>query len=134
MDQFVGERGNPMSYWELLKLAMPETIVVITMLMVLLVDLGVMRQQPIPYRSLMAAAFTCVGCAAAIFWIYNVEMRGDLLNGTFYVSPLTQFVKQVLLLLTIATAVISVETRFTSHIGEYFVMLLLATAGFDVYG
>ena len=45
------------------------------------------------------------------------------------VDPLTQLVKVALLLLTIFTVLISVETDFTPHVGEYFGLILLAAVG-----
>jgi NADH-quinone oxidoreductase subunit N len=42
---------------------------------------------------------------------------------------LTQLVKSALLIITIFTLLISVETDFTSHIGEYFALILLAAIG-----
>jgi NADH-quinone oxidoreductase subunit N len=44
-------------------------------------------------------------------------------------SPLSQLIKGVLLVLTICTALVSLETKFTEHAGEYFALLLLATVG-----
>ncbi len=45
------------------------------------------------------------------------------------VSPLTQWLKVPLLLLTVFAAVLSWGGRFTRHTGEYFALLLLAAAG-----
>ena len=45
------------------------------------------------------------------------------------VDPLTQFVKVALLVLTIFTMLISVDTDFTPHVGEYFALILLAAVG-----
>ncbi|HXG47033.1 MAG TPA: NADH-quinone oxidoreductase subunit N, partial [Methylomirabilota bacterium] len=51
------------------------------------------------------------------------------LDGMLVVSPISQFVKGVLLVLTLCTALVSLETKFTEHPGEYFALLLLATVG-----
>ena len=45
------------------------------------------------------------------------------------VSPLTQFIKIVLLLLTIVVALLSFNASFSKHIGEYFALLLFAVTG-----
>jgi NADH-quinone oxidoreductase subunit N len=45
------------------------------------------------------------------------------------VDALTQFVKIALLVLAIFTVLISLETDFTGHVGEYFALILLATVG-----
>jgi NADH-quinone oxidoreductase subunit N len=45
------------------------------------------------------------------------------------INPLSQMIKQFLLFLTVCAALISLETNFTAHVGEYFTLLLLATVG-----
>jgi NADH-quinone oxidoreductase subunit N len=119
------------NYFELLKLAMPETILVIAALAVLAVDLGVMRAEALQYRMLLSALISCVGCVAAIFWMFNIEQHANFLNGSgmLVVDPLTQLVKEALLVLTVFTVVISIESNFTDHVGEYFALLLMATVG-----
>ena len=49
--------------------------------------------------------------------------------GMFVDDPLTRLVKIALLALTICTVVISVEGKFTDHVGEYLSLILLATVG-----
>jgi len=49
------------SYLELLGLVAPETILVITVLVVLAVDLLVMREEPLRNRFRIGAAFACMG-------------------------------------------------------------------------
>jgi NADH-quinone oxidoreductase subunit N len=53
----------------------------------------------------------------------------DLFEGMLVVNPLTQFIKVALLVLTIFTLLISVDTDFTPHVGEYFALILLAAVG-----
>jgi len=122
---------SEVNYFELLKLAMPETILVIAALVVLAVDLGAMRSEARPLRMLLAGLISCVGCAAAIFWMFSIEQHANFLNGSgmLVVDPLTQLVKQALLVLTVFTVMVSIETNFTEHVGEYFALLLLATVG-----
>lgn len=118
-----------MNYGDLLKLLAPESILVLTVLAVLAADLGLMRQQPDWRRMSVAATLTCAGCLGAFAWMIVLPQQADFLNGMWVVDPLTQLIKLVLLLLTLATALISLETRFTPHIGEYFALMLLATIG-----
>lgn len=112
------------NYAEIFKLVIPETIVVVTALVVLTFNLLVKRS-----ADKMSAALSSLGCIVAILWISFVPNHAYILNGMLVVDPLTQFVKQILLGLTIFTAVISIQTKFTQHIGEYFALLLLATVG-----
>ena len=120
-----------MSYFQVLTLAMPETIVSLAALVVLFVDLGIMRAAEGKFRRMAAAAFTGTGCLVAIFWMHQVHQQAtpDLLGGMLVVDPLTQLVKQALLVLTVFTALVSLDSNFTEHVGEYFALLLLATVG-----
>lgn len=118
-----------MNYFDLLKFAVPETMVVIAALAVLAVDLLVMRHEPIRYRFLFGAAISCLGCFAAMFWLLNIDQQAHALNGMLVLDPLTRFIKAALLLLTVFTVLISIEANFTKHIGEYFALILLATVG-----
>ncbi len=118
-----------MSYLDLLKLCAPETIVVLTALVVLFLDLVWLRTEPNRTRMTLAAMFTTFGCVVAFAWMLVVPEKASLLNGMLVVDPLTQLVKQALLVLTVFTAILSIETTFTEHVGEFFALLLLATVG-----
>jgi NADH-quinone oxidoreductase subunit N len=118
-----------MSYLELLYLAMPETIVVITALVVLFVDLGFMRARTLPVRLNLATAISAIGAALAIIWMMAMPGVGEMLDGAIGVNALTQLVKIAILVLAIFTAFMTRDTAFTTHVGEYFVLLLLATVG-----
>ena len=52
-----------MNYLELLKLAAPETIVVVTALTVLAADLVALRGLELRFRLIIGALISCVGCA-----------------------------------------------------------------------
>src|SRR6266705_1338329 len=103
-----------MIYLELLKLAAAETIVVITALLVLVADLMDLR-----FRLIIGALISCVGSAAAIAWMLALPEHANFLQGMLVVDPLTQLVKMGILVLAIFTILISIETDFTSHVGEY---------------
>jgi NADH-quinone oxidoreductase subunit N len=110
-----------------LKALTPELIVVATALLVLLADLVLMREKPFAQRVGLTAALTCLGCGLAMAWValepYSVRV------SMLAITPMTQWVKLPLLLLTIFAAVLSWNERFTWHAGEYFALLLLASAG-----
>ncbi len=110
---------------------MPETIVVATAFVVLLVDLAAMRQRPTRTRLRCGALLAGVGCLAAAFWPGASGPAGttNYYDGLLILDPLTQLIQQAILLLTIFTALISIEGGFTDHVGEYFLLLLLATVG-----
>jgi NADH-quinone oxidoreductase subunit N len=118
-----------MNYLDLFKLAAPEAIVVLTALAVLVIDLTSMRGMETRLRFIIGGMVACVGCAAAIVWMVVMPEHANALAGMLLVDPLTQLVKGALLVLTIFTVLISIESNFTAHIGEYLALILLATVG-----
>lgn len=118
-----------MSYLELLKLAAPETVVVITALAVLAADLTAMRDLATRYRFIIGGMIACVGCAAAIAWLCAIQPHGQAAGGMFVADPLTAFVKVAILALTIFTLLLSFDSDFTVHVGEYLALVLLAAVG-----
>jgi NADH-quinone oxidoreductase subunit N len=118
-----------MTALDLLILAVPETIVVVTGFVVLLVDMTEMRHKAIRARMLVAAILSSIGCLVSLYWLSQVGEPIRPPDGMFVVDPITQMVKQLILLLTVFTALISIESNFTDHVGEYFLLLLLATVG-----
>jgi NADH-quinone oxidoreductase subunit N len=120
---------NSVSYLQILKLAAPETIVTITMLVVLGADLTVLRGKPLATRFNLGALLSVLGCAAAAALAFNRHEHFNLLNGMLVVEPLTDFVKVAILLLTVFTVLISASGKFTDHVGEYLSLILLGTIG-----
>ena len=118
-----------MNYLELLKLAAPETIVVVTALVVLAIDLTSMRALETRLRFSIGGMIASVGCAAAILWMLVIPEQANAVGGMLAVSPLTQLVKICLLALTFFTVLISIESKFTTHVGEYLALILFATVG-----
>lgn len=118
-----------MSYLELLRLAAPETVLVIAALVVLAADLTALRDLELSFRMVIGAMISCVGCAVAIGWMVALPQHAQLAGGVFVVDPLTQLVKIALVVLTVLTALLSLESRFSIHAGEYFALVLLATVG-----
>ena len=118
-----------MSYLEILKLAAPETIVVLTALVVLAVDLLALREQPVRLRFGLGAAIAGLGCVLAIFFALGRHEHANLAEGMFVVDSLTNVVKAAILGLTIFTVVLSTSSKFTEHVGEYLALILLATVG-----
>lgn len=118
-----------MSYLALLKLAAPETILVLAALAVLAVDLTAMRGMETRLRFIIGGMVAGLGCVAAVAWLVVVPTHGEAWGGMMVVNQLTQLVKVGLLALTIFTVLISLESDFTTHVGEYLALILLATVG-----
>ena len=105
----------------------PEAIIILTALLTLTLDLTVLRRRTLPNRLAVLAALACAGCVVAIAWI--VGSQTSVSNEMLALTPLTQLLKIVLLALTFVVAVLSINTRFSKHVGEYFALLLFATSG-----
>jgi NADH-quinone oxidoreductase subunit N len=120
---------NPTLYSQLLRLAMPETIVVVTALLVLTIDLAFLRSRLVRTRFFVASLLASTGCMIAIARLVHVPQSAGLLDGMFISNQLTSLVQIALLLLTIVTLLLSAESTFTEHVGEFVLLVLLATAG-----
>ena len=118
-----------MSCAELLKLAAPETIVVVAALAALGADLAFLRGVETRFRFIIAGMIACAGCAAAIVWLLVIQPHGNAMGGMLVADPLTAFVKIAILVLAIFTVLLSVESNFTTHVGEYLALVLFAAVG-----
>lgn len=118
-----------MNYLDLLKLAMPEAIVVLAALVALVIDLGAMRGLETQWRWRVGGLVAGMGCLAALSWLVVVPTSGEVGAGMMVVNPLTQLVKVGLLGLAIFTVLLSVNCDFTTHVGEYLGLILLGTVG-----
>ena len=112
-----------MSYLELLKLASPEAIVVLTVLAVLAV--GLTKPNPTTICSLLAAA----GLAIAAATILKLPAHANLFGGMLVLSPLNSLFKIVCLALAFVTVPLSAAEKSLRNPGEYLAMLLLGTVG-----
>jgi len=116
-------------YFHLLQLAAPEVIVTITALAVLLIDLGALRDHANSERRIICALLASIGCIAAFMFMVAMPGNDSVLNGMLVVNPLSIFTKQCLLALTFGTVLLSIQTEFTDHVGEFFAVLVLGTVG-----
>lgn len=118
-----------MNYLDLLKLAVPETVVMLTALVVLAVDVGTMRELELRFRFIIGGIITGFGCLGAIAWMMISHEHANAFGGMLVVDPLTQCVKISLLALTVFTVLLSMELDFTDHVGEYLALILFAAVG-----
>ena len=116
-------------YAQLLRLALPEVIVVATALIVMAADLMVLRRCKTRVRFAVAAGLASIGCAGAIARILLAPEAANILDGMLIANPLIHLVQIALLTLTIFTLLLSRDSTFTEHVGEYVLLLLVATAG-----
>ena len=118
-----------MSYTDLLRLTIPEIIIVLAALALLAVDLLMMSDLELKFRSVIGAMIACLGCVASIAWMAVLPANENFLNGTLTVNNLTSLVKTGLLVFAILTILLSLRAEFTTHVGEYLALILFATVG-----
>jgi NADH-quinone oxidoreductase subunit N len=117
------------NYYEILRAAAPETILTITVLMVLAVDLIALRGESVARRFQTGALVSIIGCLMAMVFTFLHYGSLDPLHGMLVVDPRTNFLKDVLLVMAIFTLLISMSGKFTEHVGEYLSLVLLGTIG-----
>ena len=120
---------TPINYTQLLQLALPQVIVVATALFVMAIDLLALCKSSTHLRFTVAATLASLGCAAAILRLVIAPVQANFLDGMLIADPLTHFVQIALLVLTIFTLLLSIDSTFTQHIGEFVLLILVATAG-----
>jgi NADH-quinone oxidoreductase subunit N len=112
-----------MPYLELLKLASPEVVVVVTALVVLALGLASARGAGI--CSAVAAAGLLFAAAAVLM----LPAQATLFGGMLVITPLTSFFKIICLALAFFTVILARGVNTPHHHGEYLALLLLATIG-----
>lgn len=112
-----------MSYLELLKLASPEAIVVVTALAVLAI--GLTKSDSKTICAFMAA----MGLAIAAGAVLILPAHATLFGGMLVISPLNSLFKVICLALAFVTIPLVASEKSLRNRGEFLAMLLLATVG-----
>ena len=120
---------TPFDYLAILRLAAPESILVLTAFTVLAVDLMILREERLEHRFLLGGVIACLGCVAAFAWTFNLQGSLRVVNGMMLSDPTTRLAQLAILVLTIFTILLSLNAQFTEHVGEYLALILLATVG-----
>jgi NADH-quinone oxidoreductase subunit N len=121
-----------MNYADLFRVTLPETALEIAALIVLVVDLGFLRRATLKARVATAAMLGVLGCGAALLTLplqaYGglSAPNGDLLLSTGGYSTVAQ---AGILVLTVLTLFLFIDSDFTRHAGEYVAVVLMAAAG-----
>src|SRR5947199_4171460 len=134
--------NSTMSYLELLKLASPEAVVVVTALVVLAIGLATGRatsgvtvstaQARQPAADTAAATDRCsliaaLGLIVAIGAVLLLPHNAALFGGTLVITPLTSLFKIICIGLAFFAVLLTKPEKSLRHPGEYFCILLLAT-------
>src|SRR5215813_7664894 len=132
------------SYLELLKLASPEAIVVISAVVVLAIGLTSRRatvvagaspsKPPTSVVSTAAVKGWCslaalLGIAIAIVAVLMLPRNASLFGGMLVITPLSSLFKIICLVLAFFTVCLVQSEKLLHHPGEYLAIILLATVG-----
>ena len=136
--------GLTKSYLELLKLASPETIVVITALAILSIGLvtGSMKSTATvstakPAQSAndtstatgICSAVAALGLAIAIGTVLMLPRNATPFGGMIVITPLTSLFKIICIALAFFTVLLTTSEKSLRHPGEYLALVLFATVG-----
>jgi NADH-quinone oxidoreductase subunit N len=116
------------NYGQLLPLVLPQVTLVVAALVVLFVDLR-LRKKSVRVRFAVAITLALPFCVYAIARILAAPANVSLFDGVLISNPLIHLVQIALIVLTIFTLLLSVDSTFTTHIGEFVLLILLATTG-----
>src|SRR5256714_1147901 len=111
-----------MNYFDLLRLAAPEAVLVGTALVVL--ALGLLNGRATTLCSGVAAAGLLFASSAVLM----LPPHATLFNGMLVITPLVSFFKVICLALAFFTVILARQLNAPHH-GEYLALLLLATVG-----
>jgi NADH-quinone oxidoreductase subunit N len=114
---------------ELFRLVLPEVIVVAAALVVLAVDRLFMRTAPMRNRFAAGATISCIGCGIAIAQMLAAPLQANVFDGMLAVRPQTQMIQIALLVMAMLVILLSIDSTFTPHVGEYMALILFATTG-----
>src|SRR5216117_1158070 len=112
-----------MSYLELLKLAAPEAIVVVTALAVLTVWLTSTRAKA------LCPIVAAIGTAIAIGAVLMLPSHANLFGGMLVISPLNSLFKIICLVLALVIVPLASSEKSLRNPGEYIAVLLLGAVG-----
>jgi NADH-quinone oxidoreductase subunit N len=111
-----------MNYFELLHLAAPEAVLVVTALIVLALGLSTQR------ASVLCSGVAAAGLLFASAAVLMLPPQANLFNGMLVITPLVSLFKVICLALAFFTVIVARQSS-GPHQGEYLALLLLATVG-----
>ncbi len=112
-----------MNYLQLLKLALPEVVVVSTALVVLAIGLGS------PKSRVICSVLALIGLLIAMGAVLTLPARASLFDGMLVISPLNSIFLIIGMALALATILIAPVRASSRDHAEYLAIILLATIG-----
>jgi NADH-quinone oxidoreductase subunit N len=120
---------NAFNGYALLRATMPETILEITALLVLVVDIAFLRRATHALRFRAGALLSLIGILASAFAILHLQPATTFTSGMIAITPFSKLVELGLLGITALCLLLTLDETFTDHVGEYIALLLFATIG-----
>ena len=118
-----------MNYIDLFRATLPETVLEIAALLVLVVDLGPLRKSAYNLRVAVASILGVVGCAVALCSV-SFEISYSAGSDILLSAGGSAAVAQIgILILTVLTLLLLIDSEFTRNAGEYVAVVLMAAAG-----
>ena len=120
-----------MSYADLFRATLPETVLEVAALLVLVVDLGFLRKAALQTRAAVAALLGVAGCVVGLWAVScagaaGLSFGGDVLLAGGGSAAVAQY---GILVLTAVALLLLIGSNFTSHAGEFAAVVLMAAAG-----
>ena len=122
-----------MNYADLFRMTLPETALEIAALVVLVADLGFLRKAMLQTRVYVAAILGVFGCGAALLTLPFQTPEGLSYPGTgellLSAGGYAAAAQAGILVLTVLTLFLLIDSNFTRHAGEFVAVVLMAATG-----
>ncbi|HTB95868.1 MAG TPA: NADH-quinone oxidoreductase subunit N [Terracidiphilus sp.] len=122
-----------MNYGDLFRVTLPETVLEIAALLVLVIDLGLLRKAALKTRAAVAVLLGEVGCGVALLTLQFQAQGGLTYPGSRDVvlaaGGSAAVAQTGLLVLTVLSLFLLIDSTFTRHVGEFVAVTLMAAAG-----
>jgi len=120
-----------MNYADLFRVTLPETALEIAALVVLVVDLALLRKAALKVRIAVASMLGVVGCGVAL-WAISIQTGFGLYVDESLVLANgggAAVAQAGILVLTVLTLLLLIDSIFTRHVGEFVAVVLMAASG-----
>src|SRR3569623_1525365 len=122
-----------MNYADLFRVTLPETALDVAALFVLIVDLGFLRRATLQTRIMVSVLIGVFGSGAAVL-LMPYQAGGGLTypgstNLLLSAGGYTAIAQVGILMLTVLTLFLLVDSDFTMHVGEFVAVVLMAATG-----
>jgi NADH-quinone oxidoreductase subunit N len=122
-----------MNYTDLFRVTLPETALEVAALLVLVVDLGLLRNAAVKVRAMFAALLGVAGCGVALVFVLQQGVGGLSFEATHELllstGGFTAVAQAGIVVLTALTLLLLIDADFTKHVGEFVAVILMAAAG-----